>query len=773
MGYLISIYFIGRLIAMRNLADEMKKVDSRVKYPEQLLGKGLIQPNNNLNSSSRKVMFGSHCEQKIALTHPERALVSCGGYEDQFGQNSSSFIEADDDYIVISKIPKFMNVDNYMSHYFMIVKNIRTNVLHVFERTKFKHISETYGYEYDNSYMDDLRESDTILKGSVIRKSTSFDKYNSRMDGVNLRSAFMATGETYEDGIIISEPASIKLASPLVKVVSITLNENDTPLNLYGDSDVYKCMPRLGEEVINSILMAVRRENKEDTLFTHSSKKLAEIMMSDVKYIVEGEVVDVNIYCNNVEYIANNPYYSQIYEYYLENLSFSESIVALVDEMVSREGCTLSYELQKLYSNCKAVINGIQYIKDKKFSNVVLEITVVENSIPQVGDKLCNRYGGKGVIAAIWPEEKMPLIESTGERIECIFDMFTCCNRLNVGQLVEHTTTFVGGQILETIRNDMYSIDLMIEEYVKYIKCNNPTLGDYVEKKFEDIQRRGDYDELKCFLYSLSDDNGIMVSVKPISNSSSIDQLAAMYDEFPYVQQSTIMTPIIDSNGNTRMARSRRPIVTGKIYIYRLKQRAEEKFMATSLSATNIRSENARAKLTKSYTGPHNKTPIRLGEMEAGEMLHLGVKTLIEAMMIYSVSPKGRKLTEELLTGDPFNIDVTLDSDSTNRNVEILNAYLKAKGLKLAFLKVYKKIANPVVIRAVENLYGPADKYPVKLINSNEKFDFDEYINSDMFNTKFPVHIHPVEYMYIEEERKEEEYMMSKMRKEDLDEQNI
>lgn len=757
---------------MRNLADEMKKVDERIKFPEQLLGKGLMQPNNNLNSSSRKIMFGSHCEQKIALTHPERPLVSCGGYEDQFGQNSSSFVEADDDYLVIKKIPKFINVDNCMDHYFMIAKNIRTNILDVFERTQFKHISETYGYEYDNSYIDELSAEDTIFKGSVIRKSTSFDEYNSRMDGVNLTTAYMATGETYEDGFIISESARMKLASPLVKVVSITLNENDTPLNLYGNMDLYKCMPRLGEEVKNSMLMGVRRENKEDTLFTHSAKRLTEVMMSDVKYIVEGTVVDVNIYCNNVEYIANNPYYRQIYEYYLENLSFSKNLVELIDEIVSREGVTLSYDLQKLYSNCKGVIDGTQYIKDKKFSNVVLEVTVVENSIPQVGDKLCNRYGGKGVIAAIWPEEKMPLIEATGERVECIFDMFTCCNRLNVGQLVEHTTTFVGSQILNTIRSDMYSIDLMIEEYVKYIKCNNPTLGDFIEKKFEDIQRRGDYDELKCFLYSLSDDNGIMVSVKPISNSSSIDQLAAMYDEFPYVQQSVIMAPITDSNGNTRMVKARRPLVAGKLYIYRLKQRAEEKFMATSLSATNIRSENARSKLTKSYTGAHNKTPIRLGEMEAGEMLHLGVNTLVEAMMIYSVSPKGRKLTEELLTGDPFNIDVKLDSESTNRNVEILNAYLKPKGLKLMFMKVHKKKFNPIVIRPMENIFGPSsgERYPIRLVNPNDASDFDEYINSRTFNRKFPLTIRPMEYIFTEEEEKDKKYMMRKIGKEDLDE---
>ena len=38
------------------------------------------------------------------------------------------------------------------------------------------------------------------------------------------------------------------------------VNENDIPLNYYGNNDVYKCMPDIGEKTKNAILLALRKE---------------------------------------------------------------------------------------------------------------------------------------------------------------------------------------------------------------------------------------------------------------------------------------------------------------------------------------------------------------------------------------------------------------------------------------------------------------------------------------------------------------------------------
>jgi hypothetical protein len=94
-------------------------------------------------------------------------------------------------------------------------------------------------------------------------------------------------------------------------------------------------------------------------------------------------------------------------------------------------------------------------------------------------------------------------------------------------------------------------------------------------------------DEFGLFIESIKS-YGIALSIKPISESMNIDKLRMIYDKFNWASPCTVMVPIMGSNGHYRYIEARRRLVCGKKYIYRLKQYAEEKFSATSLSATNI-----------------------------------------------------------------------------------------------------------------------------------------------------------------------------------------
>lgn len=82
--------------------------------------------------------------------------------------------------------------------------------------------------------------------------------------------------------------------------------------------------------------------------------------------------------------------------------------------------------------------------------------------------------------------------------------------------------------------------------------------------------------------------------------------------------------------------------------------------------------------------------------MEAEDLSHMGSEALVMNLMILSLSPQGRRKVEDLLTKDPYDINITLDNDSRNRSVEILNAYLKALGLRIVFSKKRKKFVPMV-----------------------------------------------------------------------------
>lgn len=729
-------------MSLLNTMDQLAEAEKRISQPEQMLGIGSLQPFNNCNSGSRKLMFSVHRAQTLPVITPEVPFISTG-YENEYGRYSSSFHVQESPSVVIGRVQKYSALPNY--HYFMITKSEDEKQLDLLEVAPYKHVAETYGYLYDNTVIESLSDGDYIEPGTVIQKAASFDEFNNRMDGVNLNVAYLATERTMEDGFIVSESAAKKLGSPLIRKVKIIVNDNDILLNLYGDDDHYKPLPDIGENVHNGLLCALRREKKEECLYSQSWDKLKEVMVSDDKYQLVGKVVDINVYSNNSEKLSDSVYNGQINMYQSEFIRECHEVVDMVKPYIDK-GATMSYSLQKLYYNAVDILKGKQYMDDKAFSNAIIEITVIENNALHVGDKLSNRYGGKGVIAEIVPDELMPISDS-GQIVDIVYNMATCVNRLNAGQLFETSITFIGRRIVECIQSGCFGVDECIDMYVKYAKLAAPSFGEYIDKKLDEWS---DEDKVN-YIAGISNENGIYLSIEPMSESMDIDRLQKLYDEFP-VALDNIIVPIKGSDGRIRYSKARRPIIVSKEYIYRLKQYAEEKFSVTSLSSTNIRNENSRNKMNNNYKALYPKTPIRFGEMETGNLIHLGAELVVENLMLYSTSPLGRRLSEQLLTGDPFDVDVKLDMKSTNRSAEILNTYLKTIGLRIVFIKRPKHPIIPFIIHPIS--FKDQDKFipiqPLVLYNKNEKatrmFAYEKALMEENKNPFSPIVFHPLKF---------------------------
>ena len=64
--------------------------------------------------------------------------------------------------------------------------------------------------------------------------------------------------------------------------------------------------------------------------------------------------------------------------------------------------------------------------------------------------------------------------------------------------------------------------------------------------------------------------------------------------------------------------------------MYRLQQYAEEKHSVTAMSSTNLRNENSRNKANKNYKATHQSTPVNFGNMELGDLGHMGMEHVEE-----------------------------------------------------------------------------------------------------------------------------------------------
>ena len=679
-----------------------------------MLGRTLMQPFKPANSGSRALMSAIHVEHSMVLSNPEVPLVQTG-YETAFGEASTSYVEADANWEVVYKISKFTFNPN---HYFLIVRNIETGIYDVIERVTYKHNTESYGYMWDNSRLDRLNIGDIIESGSIIKTSKGFDEYGSKENGVNLLTLYLSCGQNMEDSIIISETAAKKLETNLIKNTSITINDNDILLNLYGTpgTNEYKTFPDIGQKIQNGVFCSIRRLENENVLFSLSQQRLRESMISDRDIIMEGYVADIDVYCNNVEALGDSLYNQQLYKYYQERINFCKQVYELVGPISMNNKMT--YALQELYGICRDTILGKQFYKERQFNNVIMEITIMQPLPMQPGDKLSDRYGGKGVISQILPDNHMPILEN-GEIVEIIKNQSTCINRENIGQLHEQSLTFIGMRILDFFKDNanMLSYSDMMHMWYKFVSMVDQKQADMGAGMIDFY----DEEQARMFISSVFDDGGIILSSPPFTTPINIDTIAEIYKAFPFIKPYKVAMPLEDSNGNIRFVPARRNLVVGKIYNYRLKQYAEEKFSVTSLSATNLKNLNTRSKANKQYETKYAKTPIMFGTMESGNLAHLGMQYVVMNLMLYSSSPRARRLFEELLVGNPYDINIMLDKDSKNRNAEIINVLLKTMGLRLVFKKKLKE--RKVMFNNVMYDLVPAKGYK-PMTNIREIMDF-------------------------------------------------
>lgn len=678
-------------------------------YPsaEYVIGKSLQQPATNTNSGPRKLMYGLQAEQTIQISKPETPLMATG-FEGQFAEYSSNYIIAEDDYEVIDKVYK-----NKMM-YWMFVRNTKTGKVDVFARTTYEYITEMYGYEMNTEYIDALTPGDIIPKNSPIILPDSFDSALNAGTGVNLTCVYMALAETTEDPVVLSESAARKLTAPTYKNVEVMVNDNDILLNLYGDeTGNYKSFPDIGEEVKHRTLCALRKEKKEDeALYTQSVQMLKERLQSDTAFLANGTVIDIDVYCNNTEY--DNP---QIEKYYNKTLEYSQKIVDIL-EKEKRKGYTLTSEADRLLYNSKSILEGKPYMtKDKVFTNLVINFVVKEEKPMEQGDKCTDRYAGKGVVSYIWPDEEMPMYERNGELfpVDIIYNSSTMVNRQNPGQTFETEINYVSDRIVERMRKMYYGASElnrsdMVPEcenmILKFMNVVNPEEAFFYN---EQIMEYG-LQEREFFLQSVMADNALFLVCKPISGNINLTTLYNLYTEFPWVELDKLWVKQKCSDGSYRRIQTNRGVITGKKYIYRLKQIAEEKFSAVSLASTNLRGENTKTRAHKQHRSVHSDTPVRLGAMESSNLLDAADVSMRLAIvfMLLSSSFKYRRQAYQLLVGDPFKPYIKLDAEAnvlaTSRSAEIAKVLMKAIGLKINFNKTKKMYKAPVLLNVFEQL---------------------------------------------------------------------
>lgn len=674
-------------------------------HEDEVLGRSSYQPFEALNSANRKLMHANQKKQAKCIKKAQYPLISTGR-EDLYGQESSAFIQADSNLRVIAKISRY---SMYPDHeYYLITINDR-NEMDIIERKAYQYNTESFGFLWNNEVLDSLQENSVIPAGEVYKKSQSFDEFNHYMPGVNLLSTYMSLPNTTQDPVIISTTCQEKLRSPEFAKFEFKLNENDILINCYGNDEVHKGFPDLGEYTKDGILCAIRKTTNNTSIYDLSRDNINKIFISDESIICrEGKVVDIKVYSNKQlapgkeEGELYNTFEGQLAAYINDENRFCRQFVEAMANYINNSDYTKSYALKKMHNICQRKLNGDLYMEDGKIlSNIKVEIVVYMDHVIQIGDKVSNRFGGKGVISEIRPDHLMPRLPGTDIPVDIVWDESTCVSRLNIGQLSEISVNHISRRILERFDTGLFSVSDIIEDLVEYYRLTSPNLASWIKDSFESCRTD---DEVNLFLSSFLEDSenaprGLYIQVKPLTETIDFDTIRNIYRKFPWIKQEHLTIPMECSDGTWRYVPSNKPSTVGSMYVYVLKQEARDKFSSTSLSPTNSKGENSKSKEAKTGRASHSNTPIRWGEMELAIMLNINSYIVVKNLMIMSTAEIARREGGmSMLLGDSYNVDIDVPMNAKSRAAEKTVALLKAMGVRYVFKKI-PKIKKPLFTR--------------------------------------------------------------------------
>lgn len=376
-----------------SLGDKLNEMEEKYKGTDKIFSSSLMTfP--YASSSSRLVMFNAHLTQYVNPNRPEIPRVRTG-YEKVFGQLSTKYRKTKSNYKVVGKVPRFSKDTNHL--YTIFLYNEDEDSYEVIEKQNFENLTEKYGFMYNNEIMDSFEVNDHIEKGTLITRSTSYDKDLNYGYGRNLNVMHLASTNTIEDAIVISDAVAQDYTSTEIESVNISLNDNDILGNLYGDNDNYKVLPDIGEHTMEGVLANKKRIINKQILFDLKKNNLRKIdFNADTTFYCKGIVEDIIIYHNKPveDPIYNRPFYTQLKEYMIEQDRYYNSVYELAKFCID-SGKKCSKDINYLFKRSQQILDpGVEWREDdSSYSNMKIEVTIYREAFIDKGNKLTGRYG--------------------------------------------------------------------------------------------------------------------------------------------------------------------------------------------------------------------------------------------------------------------------------------------------------------------------------------------------------------------------------------------
>lgn len=498
-----------------------------------------------------------------------------------------------------------------------------------------------------------FKAGEKFKAGDILAESV-FCKNGKLALGKNLLTGVMVYhGNNYEDGIVISDRLVKEevLSSIHVEDMSFTIPPHKLllPLIPSKNENDYKPLPTVNEILKIGQPYAIIKEFKNEDFYSVFNEP---IILTSNKIL---RITKLRIYANS--YKTGLHQYSNFIEKTLTEQNETDSVIReILKERLPREAA------EKLIkeNNIDMMLNAGKFkIKKQKINGVLVDMTGVYMRPVQIGDKLANRHGNKGVISQIIAHEKMPMLED-GRHLDICINPLGIISRMNIGQSFELALS----KIVEDLKVMLIKIlcteglEKVKEALIEFISIIDKTDGNWYSKQFvEQLPSLIDEEFIRTFTV-----------IQPPFESCKLEDLekAAEFTKTKFKQ--SLYDPVV----KTKIMND---IAVGPMYFFRLSHIAEEKLAARGIGSYAKRT-------LQPLGGRRNKGGQRCGEMETACLIaHDAPHNLFEFLTTKSdcIDLKNRYIRHVI---NPNRMEDEEKIDSTPESVKLLNYYLKVIGVE-------------------------------------------------------------------------------------------
>tara|TARA_B100000700_G_scaffold154615_2_gene171612 strand:- start:12127 stop:14040 length:1914 start_codon:yes stop_codon:yes gene_type:complete len=580
---------------------------------------------------------------------------------------------------VIDRYPKTIGADSIednpetlviFEHEITLPGGERVKEVDVKSITSHHELHQNFGFRYQDPGEVDLSVDEYIPEGSVVAQSPSVSKEGSYQFGIETEVAMMSVPQIIEDGVVASKSFCKKATTLAIETLSVSFGKKRFPLNIYGNDDIYKIFPDIGD-VVNEdgILMALRQYDDEMAPIMMSKKALQRIDHKyDERIHVEAgaRVVDVKVYqdtrltgvLRGKSMNTPNGTATQAEKYLNADKRYYQNIINTYQSLWGgrKDSLRISPAFQRLLVEAHAATaKGEKERMIRTYGGVPIDewrvdITIEYPIEPTVGFKVTGTHGDKGVIVDVWDDEDMP-VDAAGNRADLIMDGISTVKRMNVSRLIEQylnaASRDLSAKVRQMVSQGVSKDDIgnMLKEYYEIV---NPKM---VPMVCDDKGRVTD-----DHIYSVVDD-GIYLWVPTDNEREPMDIIRDVRDKFP-----PVLGPVKYRGMSGNIVETHSDILIGSMYIMLLEKTGRN---WQGVASSKLSHFGVPAKLTNvdKYATPGRTTPIRFGESEGRLFVSMvgGIPT--SELFDRTNNPVVRKeVQEKILRADkPTQLDEVVD----------------------------------------------------------------------------------------------------------------